>query len=171
LNFDIHDFEKTLSFKGQRAKINSELLSCSMGKLAPNFSFGDINGHVVNLSDFKGKYVYIDIWSSNCGPCFKEFPYMETLMEKYKGKDIAFVGISLDTKKEKWLRTIEKRKLKGIQLFGNGWNTDFTKSYFVEFNPRFILIDKNQKILFLSSPRPSENIDEILRKLVGIDYK
>jgi len=171
MNFDNNNFEKTVSFHGLRAKINSELLSVSMGKSAPGFSFKDINGKLINLNDFRGKYIYIDVWNSSCGPCFKEFPFLEALIEKYKDKDIVFIGISLDNKEKTWLSTIQRKKLKGIQLFGNGWNSEFTRKYFVKFNPRFILIDKNQNILYLSAPRPSGNIDEILSKYEGLKIK
>jgi thiol-disulfide isomerase/thioredoxin len=168
MNFDNNNFKKTVSFHGLRAKINSELLSVSRGRSAPDFSFKDLNGQQINLHDFNGKYIYIDVWNSSCGPCFKEFPFLEALIENYKDRNIVFLGISLDNKEKTWLRTIERKKLKGIQLFGNGWNSEFTQKYFVKFNPRFILIDKNQSILYLSAPRPSGNIDEILNKLAGL---
>ena len=93
---------------------------------------------------------------------------METLVDKYKNKNLVFLGISLDKNEKTWVNTVNKRKLKGVQLFGNGWDTEFVKKYFIEFNPRFILIDTNQKILYLSAPRPSDNLDEILSKLAGI---
>lgn len=168
MNFDNTNFEKTLVFHGQPATINSELISVSRGKLAPAFSLMDINGKTINLNDFKGKYIYIDVWNSACGPCFKEFPFMEALVEKYKNKNIVFLGISLDKNEKTWSSTINKRKLKGIQLFGSGWDSEFTRKYFIKFNPRFILIDTNQRILFLSAPRPSGNIDHILSQLKGI---
>jgi thioredoxin-related protein len=58
--------------------------------------------------------------------------------------------------------------MKGIQLFGEGWNCQFVKDYAVESNPRFILIDKNQSILDVCAPSPSENINDVLKNLEGI---
>lgn len=168
MSFDNNNFEKTISFHGQPSEFNLELLSASRGKLAPGFSFKDINGKTINLKDFKGKYVYIDVWNSACGPCFKEFPVMEALVEKYKSKNIAFLGISLDKNEKTWSNTVNNRKIKGVQLFGNGWDSEFTSRYFIKFNPRFILIDPDQRIMYLSAPRPSGNIDDIFKKLKGI---
>jgi peroxiredoxin len=165
LNFDLNDFANTLSFTGKVAELNKNLSLISSGKLAPDFSLKDSKGKIIKLSDFKGKYVYIDVWNTSCSPCRKEFPVMEGLIEKYKNNNIAFIGISLDKSEETWLKFIEKKKLKGIQLYGEGWDSKFVKNYFIKFNPRFILIDDNQKIVYLSAPRPSGNIDNILSKL------
>ena len=45
------------------------------------------------LEDLRGKYVYIDVWATWCGPCRGEIPYLQKVEEKYKGKNIEFVSI------------------------------------------------------------------------------
>jgi thiol-disulfide isomerase/thioredoxin len=47
------------------------------GNKAPEFEIINEKGTVVRLSDFYGKFVYIDCWSSFCGPCIKEMPDMK----------------------------------------------------------------------------------------------
>ena len=168
MSFDKNSFDQTITFKGDQAILNKELLSISKGQPAPNFSLKDSKGDLVNLNDFKGKYVYIDVWNSGCKPCFKEFKRMEELIDKYSDKNIVFIGVSLDSSESIWKKTIERKELKGIQLFGNGWKSDFVKNYSIIFNPRFILIDKDQKIIYLSAPRPSGEIDDVLSKLDGL---
>ena len=168
MNCNINDFLNSIDFKGEKAELNKNLIFLSSGCVAPQFSLKNINGELVKLSDFKGKYVYIDVWNSGCRPCFKEFHKMEELIEKYDDKNIVFIGISLDRNGDTWKSTAERKDLKGIQLFGEGWKSDFAKNYFIMFNPRFILIDKNQKILYLSAPRPSGNIEQIFDKLTDL---
>ncbi len=168
MDFDLKNFSNSVIFKGNEAELNKKLLSISLGKPAPNFSLKDVNGKAVNLTDFKGKYVYIDVWSSDCKPCRKEFPFLEALEEKYKDKNIVFIGVSFDRYEETWRKTVVRKGLKGVQLFGNGWKSDFARDYYIEFNPRFILIDTKQRILYLSAPRPSGNIDSVLKNLEGI---
>lgn len=87
----------------------------SVGALSPNFNCTDLSGKKVSLSDFKGKYVYIDIWATWCGPCQREIPHLQKLEEKYHGKDIYFVSISCDNNKKAWENRV-RAGLKGIQL-------------------------------------------------------
>jgi peroxiredoxin len=164
MNSNLNDFSNSINFKGKRAEFNKNLASLSSGHEAPQFSLKNVNGELVDLSEFKGKYVYIDVWNSSCRPCFKEFPKMEELIEKYHDKNIVFVGISLDRNEDVWKKTIERKDIKGVQLFGEGWKSEFAKDYSIIFNPRFILIDKNQNILYLSAPRPTGNIEKILNQ-------
>src|SRR5690606_34734743 len=42
------------------------------GSQTPNVEFENTQGDIVKLSDFKGKYTYIDLWATWCGPCIKE---------------------------------------------------------------------------------------------------
>ena len=86
MNFDKSNIQKTITFQGKKAEVNQNLVALSKGAAAPDFSFFDPTGKPVNLSDFKGQYVYVDVWNSACGPCFKEFPAMEELVHKYAGK-------------------------------------------------------------------------------------
>jgi len=81
MNFDKTDIKKTISYQGKKAEVNRSLVALSNGANAPEFSFTDPSGKEVSLSNFKGKYVYIDVWNSACGPCFKEFPAMEGLVQ------------------------------------------------------------------------------------------
>lgn len=85
----------------------------SVGALSPNFNCTDLSGKKVSLSDFKGKYVYIDIWATWCGPCQREIPHLQKLEEKYHGKDIYFVSISCDNNKKAW----ENRVRAGLRVF------------------------------------------------------
>ncbi len=65
-------------------------------KSAPSFALQDLNGKMVNLSDFKGKVVILDFWATWCPPCVIEIPHFIELYEQYKDQGFAMVGISLD---------------------------------------------------------------------------
>ena len=126
----------------------------SVGALSPNFNCTDLSGKKVSLSDFKGKYVYIDIWATWCGPCQREIPHLQKLEEKYHGKDIYFVSISCDNNKKAWENRV-RAGLKGIQLhFVNG--DTFMNDYMIKGIPRFILLDKEGKIISVDMSRPSD---------------
>jgi thiol-disulfide isomerase/thioredoxin len=136
----------------------STIGSLVKGAPAPNFKLPDLNGKQVSLSDFKGKVVYIDLWASWCGPCLTEMPYLKKLKEKFEGKNIELVSISIDTKKEKWLSKIAALKLDGVQLIDSigSENSRIAKDYKIHGVPHYVLIDKNGKIASSFAPRPSE---------------
>ncbi|MCC4833605.1 MULTISPECIES: TlpA disulfide reductase family protein [unclassified Shewanella] len=60
----------------------------------------DVEGNKVSLSEFKGKVVYVDFWSSWCGPCRKSFPWMNQMHEQYQQQGLAVVAINLDVEVE-----------------------------------------------------------------------
>jgi len=126
------------------------------GKLSPYFSFKDINGDMVSLKDLKGKYVYIDVWATWCKPCKHEIISFQRLIREYRDRNISFVGISLDDNYHQWQNFVERRKLKGIQLYADK-NESFSDDYVINTIPRFILIDKEGNICLLyTSPSPRD---------------
>lgn len=108
-----------------------------------------------SLKDFKGQYVFIDIWATLCFPCKEEIPYLEEIQEKLKKKNIAFIGIATDLDKDEWIKFIEEKALKGTQLIMDRKWISFMHSYDVATIPRYILLDKEGKIINLNMPRPS----------------
>jgi alkyl hydroperoxide reductase subunit AhpC len=91
--------------------------------------------------------------------------------EKYHGKNIEFVSISVDTDKdhEKWKTFVTEKALGGIQLFADkNWNSDFIKAFGINSIPRFILIDPNGVVVDADAKRPSnpkliEQLDGLLK--------
>lgn len=131
-------------------------MSLNPGDPAYNFNYVDKDGKMVSMSDLKGKVVLIDVWATWCGPCTAQIPHLKKLEEEMKGKDVAIVSISVDEEKdkEKWLKMIKDENLGGIQLFAGGWG-DIGKQYQIKGIPRFMVFDKQGKIVTVNSPRPS----------------
>lgn len=133
---------------------------------SPSFNYLNYTGGTTKLEDLKGKYVYIDVWATWCGPCRQEIPFLKKAEEKYHGKNIVFVSISIDKLKdqEKWKTMIKEKELGGVQLFAdNDWNSKFVQDYKITGIPRFILIDPNGIIVKASAARPSS--DDLIKEL------
>lgn len=137
-----------------------------IGKPSPTFTYENHKGGMSSLADFKGKYVYIDVWATWCGPCLAEIPHLKKVEADYHDKNIVFVSISIDAKKdhEKWKNMVTQKQLGGEQLFAdNDWNSKFVTDYAIQGIPRFILIDPNGNVLEADALRPSN--PELRKKL------
>ncbi|HLA56839.1 MAG TPA: TlpA disulfide reductase family protein [Flavobacterium sp.] len=129
------------------------------GNASPTFEYENFKGGKTKLEDFKGKYVYIDTWATWCGPCRAEIPHLQRVEEKYKGKNIEFVSISIDTKKdyEKWKKMVADKSLGGTQVIAdNDWNSKFVRDFNINSIPRFILIGPDGNVIDADAKRPSD---------------
>ena len=134
------------------------VINFAKGKPSPKFNdFENFDGSTTSLDDLKGKYVYIDVWATWCGPCKQQIPYLKNIEEAYHGKKIEFVSISTDRKNKynAWRKMIETKDMGGIQLFA-GDDYSFSQAYQINSIPRFILIDPEGNIVDANAPRPSD---------------
>ena len=146
----------TPSLKARAEAVGTKLYDTRAGGIAADFTYPDVNGKMVSLSDFKGKVVLVDVWATWCGPCRGEIPHLKKLEEEMHGKDVVFLGVSVDEvkDKQKWLDFIEKEGLKGVQVLAGGWSK-ITKDYKINGIPRFMVFDRKGNIVSVDAPRPS----------------
>lgn len=138
------------------------------GKEAPVWEAVTIDGKPVKSTDFLGKYLYVDIWATWCGPCRREIPYMKELITSFKGKNVNFVSVSVDKEKADWEKMVSEDPF-GNQLFVEGaFQSTLATQFKVNAIPRFLLIDPQGKIINVSADRPSGKIADILHALPGI---
>lgn len=135
----------------------------SVGKPSPDFKGVDVNGKEYTLADFRGKYVYIDVWATWCGPCRQEIPYLKKLDEDYKDAQIVFLSLSVDQDKAKWEKMVKEQSMSGVQLH-IGQNSSFQQAYKIEGIPHFILLDREGRIIDKKMSRPS--MDEVTRERI-----
>ncbi|MFC4798947.1 redoxin domain-containing protein [Neobacillus sp. GCM10023253] len=88
--------DKTVQ-EGQTVHQNSDEIGIKEGNKAPNFQLENIEGQQVQLSDFKGKKVILNLWATWCPPCKAEMPHMKDFYQEQKGKDVEIVAVNLTT--------------------------------------------------------------------------
>lgn len=141
------------------------------GMKAPSFTASDVDGKEYKLEDFLGKYVYIDVWATWCGPCVREIPFLKVLEHEFHDNNISFISVSVDNQRDyqKWKNMVVDENLSGYQLIApNDWKSDIAKNYLIQSIPRFILIDMEGNMINVSAERPSGKISSILKALPGI---
>lgn len=154
----------------QMEKNYSQYAHCMPGTDLSDFEFTNREGKTVKLGDWKGKFVYIDIWSTGCLPCRQEIPHLEKLEQAMTGQNIEFISISLDTKKDLWLKFMQDKGMQGVQLLADGgFKHPICKTMGMRGIPRFILLDKDCRVINFSAKRPSNPIlwkylEEIVEK-------
>ena len=151
-------------YLGESIKLKTEL---PKGSPSPVFEdYENYDGSTTSLSDLNGKYTYIDVWATWCGPCKAEIPSLKAIEQEYHDKNIQFLSLSIDDDRthggswdkarEDWKAMIADKELGGIQLFApKGWQSDFVTAYKINGIPRFILIDPDGNIVTPDAPRPS----------------
>lgn len=117
---------------------------------AMDFTQNDVNGKPINLNQFikNKKYVLIDFWASWCGPCRQENPNVVKAYDKYKDKGFEILGVSLDDKKENWLKAIKDDRLAWPNVSDlKGWKNEVAVQYNIRAVPSNFLIDNTGKIV------------------------
>lgn len=159
---------------GIKEKINTKyekIKNLTPGNASPTFDYENYKGGKTALADLKGKYVYIDVWATWCGPCIGEIPSLKKVEHDFEGKNVEFVSISIDTPDayQKWRDMIADKELGGTQLMSdNNWKSEFIKGYAIDGIPRFILLDPEGNIVSSDAKRPSNpGLTEQLEELTS----
>ncbi|QZK90172.1 TlpA family protein disulfide reductase [Flavobacterium sp. CHNK8] len=117
------------------------------------------------LKKHKGKTLVIEVWASWCGDCVKAMPKLKELQAN--NPDVSYLFISMDKTADKWKEGIEKHQLKGDHYMANDQMKGvFAKEVDVDWIPRYIIVDKNGKIvLYRAIETDFEKINETLKSL------
>lgn len=122
----------------------------SAGNQYMDFELQDADGKMHKLSEYigTGKYVLLDFWASWCGPCRAEMPSVKAAYDKYHSKGFDIVSVSLDNKKDAWLKAIEQLGMNWNHLSDlQGWKCTAGQIYGVNGIPCTLLIGPDGVII------------------------
>lgn len=117
-----------------------------IGRQAPNFTLTKFDAGTLSLKDFRGQAVLLNFWASWCPPCRDEAPALEAGWQRYRDKDVVFVGVNIQDK-EPDARAFLKEF--GI-TYPNGW--DESRKVAVDYGvwgiPETFFLDKTGRITY-----------------------
>ena len=140
------------TYETQQAQLNQQQQKASgtslLGKPAPALALPTAEGDTVSIASFKGKYLLVDFWASWCGPCRHENPNVVKAFNQFKNKNFTILGVSLDEKKEPWLKAIKDDQLNWTHVSDlKFWDSKAVEIYKFEGIPYNVLVDPNGVVI------------------------
>lgn len=125
-----------------------EMGMVSVGGIAPNFKAQTPEGKELSLYDLRGHIVLLDFWASWCGPCMAEMPNVKEIYKKYHDKGLEILGVSLDSKKDAWVKAIQQNELNWNHVSTlSKFDCPIAKRFRVTGIPRMYILDQEGKIV------------------------
>lgn len=138
----------------------------AIGKPAINVIQKNSKGKAISLASLRGKYVLLDFWASWCGPCRAESPFLKKAYAAYKAKGFEIYAVSLDSKKDAWLKAIKDDELPWIHVSDlKGLHNEAAVAYSVKGIPQNYLIDPQGNIVAIDLR--GEGLEEKLASIFG----
>lgn len=116
-----------------------------VGEKAPDFVLENLEGNKVQLSELKGKGVFLNFWGTWCKPCEREMPYMERQYKHYKNQGVEILAVNIGESKFA-IETFAKRFGLTFPMVMDR-NSEVTDAYNIGPIPTTFLVDKNGKVL------------------------
>ena len=154
----IQTFLDAVPFELRKFPIYKELINevraanLKVGSEAPDISGLTPEGQEVTLSDFRGKYVFIDFWASWCAPCRREIPHLKEALAYSDNSDrLIVLSYSIDSKRADWVNCIAKNQLTHKNWVHistlKGWNSEGAQLFSVKGVPFTALIDPEGNVV------------------------
>lgn len=105
----------------------------------------DVNGNTINLSDFRGKIVFLNFWTTWCPTCRDEMPSMENLHQRFKNEDFAMVTINIQESASQVRKFYNKFKLTFSALLDT--TGEVGADFSIRSIPTTFILDKNGRII------------------------
>lgn len=147
---------------GSAEKAKTQLL-INQGSAAPDFELVSLKGDTIRLTDFKGKYVFLDFWGTWCAPCMSELPNIKELSETISSDKLIVIGLVCNDTKEKVEKVIREKDLKYINAMANEVIID---DFGISSYPTTYLLDPNG--IIIGKNLRGDNLSERIKNILNL---
>lgn len=144
LNADIKNIQRSVEVSHMQNMMNQARI---IG--APDFTIKDRSGSKIHLSDFKGKVVLINFWTSTNTDCRLFQKELRDLYDQYHSRGLEMIQVGMDTDQAQWIRSIQELTLPGIHVNDfRGAQSAIAVLYNVPRVPYCFIINKQGDLTF-----------------------
>jgi thiol-disulfide isomerase/thioredoxin len=147
---------------------SDKIAEAQVGKPAPLFTVADVDGVKYDLKELRGKVVVLNFWFIGCGPCRREMPELNKLVEKYKSKDVVFLAFEVNDNPPAKVKMITMNSFNYTQIPSK--RNDVESKYKVQTYPTSYVIDQSGIIRFgmtAYNPFKLPELDKTIEKLLS----
>ncbi len=133
------------------------------GLIFANFSMKGPNDSMISFYSLNSKLTLIEFWGTDCFACRSGHVSLRKKYDRFHHKGLEIVSISTDKNKEEWIKSIATDKMDWVNVSDlKGWNNELVKKYFIYYEPTYIWLDKDYRII--SGGLNDEKIEKFLNE-------
>ncbi|HEY7326019.1 MAG TPA: TlpA disulfide reductase family protein [Gemmataceae bacterium] len=143
-----------------------ELRHLKVGKTPPNVESQGLDGQKVELKDYKGKVVVLDMWATWCGPCKSMIPHEREMVKKHKEAPFALISVSADEEKTTLKTFLEKNDMPWVHWW-DGTAGNIIKGWNIQAFPTIYVLDTEGVIRHKFVGVVTKELDDAVDKLLA----
>jgi peroxiredoxin len=155
---------RNMATLGDKAKKSLHALEhLFVGAEAPDIVGQDLDGRPLNLKDYRGRVVLLSFWFTGCGPCMAMIPEEQKLIDKFKDRPFALLGVTEDAEITMSRRTAIEHHITWPCWF-DGASGSIHRDYDITHWPTFYLLDQDGRIVQMDPNR--DHLEELVNELM-----
>jgi thiol-disulfide isomerase/thioredoxin len=168
--FEVSNYRELVRVAGIRSRNEMQSLNLHRGDTIPDFTLTTTLDSLISIRDFSHQFLYVNFWATWCGPCLQNIPELNKLIAQYQNDPrVAFLNVCLESEHDKWLTTIEKYKIKGVNLFAEGnWNSKLRAYFNITGIPHYVIVAKHN-ILSVNATEKAPVVKEKIEAILSGD--
>ncbi|UOR12035.1 thiol-disulfide oxidoreductase ResA [Halobacillus amylolyticus] len=140
------------------------------GDMAPDFNLETLSGETIQLSDYRGQGVFLNVWATYCKPCEKEMPYIESQYQYFKDKGVKVLAVDVGESEVTVRSFVERKGMTFPVLMDHG--EQLLDIYGIGPIPVTFLIDENGKVVDrITAGMTEKEIHDYMKRIQPNDWR